>query len=435
LKKIFISIILLAIVGYGLYQANNGFNFERSKKSAQTIASLREKLAETSIKNNAFVANKNMNVYQIADSFNGDYKARQNVLKRSSDVRGVYLTQLIANASSQDLNAQSILSNVKNLLRETELNAVVIDVKSTDNFQLSDSLKDLINKLHQDNIWVIARFVTFRDSSLINKKPELYIKDNNGNLWKDSKGYYWLDPASSQVQKYLIDLSYKIIDFGFDEIQFDYMRFPVNSDNIVYPFYNNKIEKREIIREFCLKLRNNLRDYKKSIIISVDLFGEVALHPLSLNIGQDLADFVDVFDYISFMIYPSHFFSGFSVNKDLKRNLPALYFPYESDNIFSVVSNNPYDVVYRSLLSANDYIPLFYSEKKYQPQCLGKNNFPLFCPQAKIRPWLQDFNLKIDSDRGISYDYQKVKSEIKASKDAGPFGWLLWNPANFYSIH
>ena len=133
------------------------------------------------------------------------------------------------------------------------------------------------------------------------------------------------------------------------------------------------------------------------------------------------------------MIYPSHFFGGFSIGKDLERNLPAVYFPYEDEDISKVVSNNPYDVIYRSLLSGSDYISLFYSQKDSQPQCLGSDNSFLFCSQAQIRPWLQDFDLKVDSDRGIFYDSQKVMDQIKASKDAGASGWLLWNPSNVYT--
>jgi len=287
--------------------------------------------------------------------------------------------------------------------------------------------------LHQEGVWVIARLVAFRDSSLVEERPDLYIKNQEGDLWEDEKGYHWFDPASSQVQKYLIGLCYEIIDFGFDEIQLDYIRFPIKDDEAVYPFYDNLEEKSDIIRDFCLKVRNNLRFYKSDIVLSVDLFGEVAVSSSSPSIGQNLVDFVDIFDYISFMLYPSHFFSGFSVKEDLERNLPAAYFPYEDEDISKVVSSNPYDIIYRSLLSASDYISLFYSQKDLQPQCLGKDNSFLFCSQAQIRPWLQDFNLKVDSDRGILYDSQKVISQIQASEDSGSSGWLLWNPSNIYT--
>ena len=427
---VFIGIFL---AGCQFYRINQEGQIAELKEKEEIIKNLQEELAELTIKNNAFVAGAEFDFTEAVENFNEDYKTRKEILEYSNNIKGVYITKLIANADPQDLNARNVLENIKNLLHETELNAVVIDVKETDGFELSDVLRELIDELHQENIWVIARFVAFRDSSLIEERPDLYIKNKEGNLWSDEKGYYWLDPASSQVQKYLIDLSYKVIDFGFDEIQFDYIRFPVGNNEVVYPFYNNSKEKREIIRNFCLKVRNNLRNYKSDIVLSVDLFGEVAILSSSPSIGQNIADFVDVFDYISFMIYPSHFFGGFSVEKDLEHNLPAVYFPYEDEDISKVVSSNPYNVVYRSLLSGSDYVSLFYFQKNFQPQCLGKNNSFLFCSQSKIRPWLQDFDLKIDSDRGIFYDPQKVMSQIKAAEDAGASGWLLWNPSNVYT--
>ena len=432
-KTLYVFICIgIFLIGYRFFQTNQESHLFKLKLREDIIIGLQEELAESAIKNKALVL-EGLDSAEIAQGFNQDYQIRKEVLERSDDIKGVYVTSIIANAKSYDVGARSVLDGIKDLLRDTELNAVVIDVKETGGFELSDVLQELINELHQENIWVIARFVAFRDSSLIQERPDLYIKDEEGNLWSDEKGYHWLDPASSQVQKHLIDLSYQVIDFGFDEIQFDYIRFPVENNGAVYPFYNDPEEKSEIIRDFCLKVRNNLRDYEPNIVLSVDLFGEVALLSSSANIGQSLADFVDVFDYISFMIYPSHFFGGFSIDKDSERNLPAIYFPYDSEDISKVVSSNPYNVVYRSLLSGSDYISLFYSQKDFQPQCLGKDNSFLFCSQAKIRPWLQDFDLKVDSDRGIFYDAQKIMSQIQASEDAGASGWLLWDPSNTYT--
>jgi len=435
MKKIFNLIIFIGLFLFGflLYWVNSNFqDFELEK--TEVIKNLQEELAESSIKNNELIAGFKLDSVENVKSFNEDHKIREDVLERSSNIKGVYITKLIANAGPQDLNARKVLDNIKNILRETDLNAVVIDVKETDGFKLSDSLLELINELHQENIWVIARFVNFRDSSLIEERPDLYIKDKEGELWGDDKGYHWLDPASSQVQEYLIDLCYEVIDFGFDEIQFDYIRFPVKSNEAVYPFYDNVTEKREVIRNFSLKLRNNLRGYKSGIVLSVDLFGEVAVLSFSASIGQSLEDFVDVFDYISFMSYPSHFFNGFLVGQDLKNNLPAIYIPYENEDLSKVVSNNPYDVIYRSILSGANYISSFYSQNDFQPQCLGRDGSLMFCPSAKIRPWLQDFNLKVDSDRGIFYDVEKIKSQTQASEDAGASGWLLWNPSNVYTV-
>ena len=436
--KILFKIILPAFifigfffVGYEFYQINQELRILKLEKTEiekiveEKIKNLKEKLAEEEIKSKEPVGKTELNPVEIAKKFNEEYSIRKRVLELSSNVKGVYITKLIANAGTQDLNAKKVLEDIKTFIYETELNAVVIDVKEVDGFELSNSLRKLIDELHQENIWVIARFVAFRDSYLIKERPELYLKNKDNGLWRDETGYYWLDPASSQVQKYLLDLCYKVIDFEFDEIQFDYVRFPVKDNSAVYPIYNRNIKKQEVIRDFYLKIRNNLRDYKSDIVLSIDLFGETATRSVSSEIGQALADVVDVFDYVSFMLYPSHFFNGFATGE--------VYFPYEDKDITKVVSNNPYEIILRSIFSGSDYLSSFYSQNELQPQCPGNGFSFLFCPQPKIRPWLQDFNLKFDTERGIFYDAEKVKAQIKAVEDSGASGWLLWNSSNIYT--
>jgi hypothetical protein len=444
--KTLLNIILLGFIFVGIsfgawefYQINQELQIAESEKideqkiTEEKIKNLKEKLAEEAITNKKLAENTEFNPVEIAKNFNKEYDSRKKALELSNNVKGVYVTKLIANYWNRDFHAGKILQDIRDLIKETELNAVVIDVKEVDGFEMSDSLRKLIDELHQENVWVIARFVCFRDSSLTQHKPELYLKNKDNSLWKDENGYHWLDPASSQVQKYLIDLSYEVIDFEFDELQFDYIRFPDKDKNVVYPFYNRDVKKEEAIRGFYLKIRNNLRAYKPDIILSVDLFGETATRSVSPAIGQNLNDAVDIFDYVSFMIYPSHFFDGFVIEEDSKRALPGIYLPYENADITKVVSSNPYDVILRSIFSGSDYLSSFYSQNEFQPQCLGNEFSFLFCPKARIRPWLQDFNLKVDTSRDIFYNVEKVKAQIKAAEDAGASGWLLWSPSNVYT--
>ena len=242
-----------------IFQANKLEKIENQKFAEEKIKNLKEDLAEEAIKNREPAEKAELNFVEITKKFNKEYNTRKKALELSSNVKGVYITKIIANAGPRDFVARKILQDIKNLIDETEINAVVIDVKEVDGFQLSDSLQELINDLHQENIWVIARFVSFRDSALIEEKPELYLKNKDGNLWIDENGFCWLDPASSQVQKYLIDLTYEVIDFGFDEIQFDYTRFPARDKEVVYPFYNkNTKQKQEVIRDFYLKIRSKI---------------------------------------------------------------------------------------------------------------------------------------------------------------------------------
>ena len=334
--------------------------------------------------------------------------------QRSQNVKGLYMNEFVANSKS--LAGTKIRQDINSLLYETQLNAIVIDVKEAHGPYLPYSLKPLIKELKERDIWIIARIVVFRDSSLIDEKPDLYLKTKDGDFWQDQSGEYWLDPASPEVEKYITEFSKKVIDFGFDELQFDYIRFPSDGDleNIVYPFYDKKKEKWEVIREFMQNISRQLRKYQTKIILSADLFGLVAVHHNELGIGQRLEDAAEFFDYISPMLYPSHFYGGFKVKKDESRKLPALYFPYESEDISQVVSNHPYEVVFRSIFSARDY----FSELDFK---------------TEIRPWLQDFSLKKDSERGIHYDVEKIQLQIEAAEAAGASGWLLWSPANIYT--
>jgi len=404
---------------------------------------------------------------------------KQEALEKSNNVKGVYLTAFTA--GSRHLEAERLRNDIKKLLKETELTAVVIDVKEVEGPSFSESLRLFIEELHQNNIWVIARIVAFRDFSLIKRNPEWYLKTKKGDLWQDEAGYYWLDPACPEAQNYLLEISKKAIDFSFDEIQFDYLRFPDRGDleNIVYPFSGIERGKNKIINDFYLKLCNDLRNYKTDIILSIDLFGLIAQNFNIPGIGQNLADTTGFFDYVSPMLYPSHYFQGFAVTSDSKRGLSPLYFPYIDEDIEKVVSNHPYEVVSRSIFQISDYIR---AKREYMVQAsqarpgsyiallkpnttrnilaasghsvfsLLKNFFdryvlfldsldPVRCSlsngagrvDTKIRPWLQDFDLKFDKDRGIYYDENKIRAQINAAESSGASGWLLWNSSNIYT--
>ncbi len=340
-------------------------------------------------------------------------QSRQEQIYSSKKIKGVYMTGFIA--MGQSSAALNLRDSIVDMIASAELNGLVIDVKESDGPYNLDYFKDFISELHQKNIWSIARIVAFADSSLLDSNPELYCKGIAGTIWQDSGGRYWLDPGNEKVQDYIIDFSKKVIDAGFNELQFDYVRFPAEGDlkDLVCNASSQK-DKTEIISEFFSKLSSELRNYKPDIILSADLFGLTAIQLALPEIGQDIKPAAQYFDYLSFMVYPSHFYGGFQVPEDTVRNLPALSFPYESADISEIAVNHPYDVVYRSLLRASDYISQ-----------IGV--------RARIRPWLQDFNLKFDRDRGIVYDVAQVKAQIQAAEDAGSSGWLFWNPSNIYT--
>lgn len=330
-----------------------------------------------------------------------------------SQVKGVYINQFVAN--SQTPYAKTARENIKKMLQETELNGAVIDIKENTGVSLTNPLKVFIDELHQDNVWVIARICVFRDSSLREVKPEWYLKDpvatSSDNIWRDSSDISWLDASNTDVHQYIIDFSKKAIDFGFDELQFDYIRYPDNYKAIT------GVEKTRIIGNFFSELSEPLKIYKPSIVLSADLFGYLATQYQAFDIGQRLFDAGKYFDYLSFMLYPSHFYGGLSIDYDTKRGLPALKLIYKDETSTStdnLVSNNPYPVILRSVLSSIDYLSLYGLK-------------------AKVRPWLQDFNLTYDVSRGIIYDAPKIKAQIQGAEDGGASGWLLWNSANIYT--
>ena len=151
-------------------------------------------------------------------------------------------------------------------------------------------------------------------------------------------------------------------------------------------------------------MSNELRAYKSDIKLSVDLFGYVTQRP-ELSIGQALEDAVPHMDYISPMVYPSHYYSGFGVKKDQKRGLPAVSLSREGANA------DPGTVVHRSLLTATDTIARVTTTLR----------------RAKLRPWLQDFSL------GFPYGKKEIAAQIDAAERASGAGWLLWNAGNTYT--
>ncbi|MBI4132831.1 MAG: hypothetical protein HY473_01965 [Candidatus Sungbacteria bacterium] len=373
--------------------------------------------------------------------------------ERSRHVKGVYMTSAVANDLGRP--ATKLRNDIIALVDETNLNAVVIDVKETTGGAIiTDGLKNLVQTLHQKGIWVIARQVVFKDDSQEKNHPGWYLRrsdarlpDGQGAIWRDNRRGSWLDPASPEVWQYQLDVAKRASDAGFDEIQFDYIRFPSDGDvrAIVYPVYDPKRPKYEVLREFFAYLHNGLKRHRPDLILSADLFGYVALQQQDLGIGQRLQDIGENFDYVSLMVYPSHYYAGFQVSKDAARNLPALYYPYRSASSTQTATAHPYEVVYRSLLIAQDILEGRVATRTDQAgqsasglDKVATSSIPSISPvspvrRARLRPWLQDFNLGVDTSRGIYYDAKKVRAQIEAAEAAGASGWLLWNAENIYT--
>ncbi len=333
-----------------------------------------------------------------------------------SIIKAVYITGWSA-------GSEKYLNYLENIFKTTQINAVVIDIKDYSGIisyttkakkaqeynayqnQIPD-IETLITRLHNQKIYVIGRIVVFEDPLLAKNRPDLAIYDTQKTsdplkpiAWENNNGLAWVDPASKEVWDYNIEIAKDALSYGFDEINFDYIRFPSDGQesNMGFPFWDQKTPKNFVIKKFFQTLRNSLPD----AVISADIFGQVTTNTDDMGIGQILEDSLAYFDYIYPMIYPSHYATGFMGYQN-----PA---------------DHPYQIIKNAMDSAINRINV-YSKIYSKPDT--KINV------AKIRPWLQDFNL------GANYNKDMVTQEIKAVSDAygADFkGYLLWNASNIYT--
>lgn len=291
---------------------------------------------------------------------------------------------------------------------DTEVNAIVIDIKDGDVY-IDDYIKNLVVELHKKNIYAIARIVLFQDSSQIKIHPDWYFKNLDGSLWRDNRGWYWLNPAERGSWAYNLEISKAAVRAGFDELNFDYIRYPAfkKEDDVAFPPQNEIIVKSNVINSFASYLTSELKKYDSEIILSVDLFAYNMLKNDDLGIGQKFTEIYDYFDYISPMIYPSHYTSG-----NFGFENPAEY-PYEV--VLGTIEKGKKQLWEKSTAEVGTTTPALVN--------------PIFKKHLKkLRPWLQDFNI------GAVYNGDMIRKEIQAVYDAGlTSGWLLWNPRNVYT--
>jgi hypothetical protein len=288
------------------------------------------------------------------------------------------------------------VNRVIDLIDRTELNAVVIDIKEGGVYYdtqvkffkdagVVDSTYDpaaVIKKFHEHGIYVIARQVIFNDPLVAKTYPDLAVKDTSGGIWKGADGNPWVNPFQQGLWQPNIDLSLEAIGLGFDEVQYDYVRFPSDGDLSTADFGPNWSEDARVgaIHDFLKMAHHQIQPTGAKL--SADVFGIVAVYPDDQGIGQRLVDLAPVVDYLCPMVYPSHF-------------------DPTSIDVGGEPNDHPYETVSLALTTLAKRIPGM---------------------ELKIRPWLQDFTLS-----GMSaYGAQQVDDQIKAAEETGS-GWLLWN--------
>lgn len=295
---------------------------------------------------------------------------------------------------------------LQHLIDATGMNALVIDLKSTRGdiafrsqsplakavgAQRVRTLKDLpvfLTELKRQGVYTIARIAVFKDGHLANNRRDLAVHTLDGYLWKDREKISWVDPFNPEVWDYNISIAKEAAAMGFDEIQFDYVRFPAKSD-LMFSRENNGKNRVAAINGFLQRAKQQLASYP--VMTSANIFGYICWKHKDQKIGQRLVDLAKYVDYLSPMLYPSGFPHG----------VPGYKNPVE----------NPYEVIAHSLQKASELTGL---------------------PAVRFRPWLQAFRDYAFDRR--SFTAEDVHAQINASDASGSHGWMLWNAASRFSL-
>ena len=330
-------------------------------------------------------------------------------------IHGIYISGPIAGTGLMD--------DFIRMADETELNAFVIDIKNdsgevtfhmdTQTVQEIDSdinyipdLEALITTCKEHNIYLIARIVAFKDPYLAQAKPELALKKTDGSIFYDNSGLAWVNPYEQGVWDYLMEIAAESARLGFDEIQFDYVRFSTDRgmQDVDFGLNAAQTDKTEIITEFMKYAHNTLSPL--SVKVSADVFGTIIDNSYDQSIvGQDYFSLASHADVICPMVYPSHYGPGV----------------YQ----IPVPDAAPYDTVFAAMTasrkSMNEYDSGFISSLDTRGETAS----------ASVRPWLQAFTASWVNGY-IPYTPEEVRAQIQAVYDAGYHEWILWNASVKY---
>lgn len=313
--------------------------------------------------------------------------------------KALYLSYWAADSSDRR-------NQLQQLIGETGMNALVIDLKSSRGdiaFRSQSSLaravgaqkvrtlKDLpefLSELKRQGIYTIGRIVVFKDAALSKHRRDLAVYTLDGYLWEDREKISWADPFNSEVWDYNINIAKEAAALGFDEIQFDYIRFPAKSD-LIFSQENTGENRVAAINGFLQRAKQQLAEYP--VMTSANIFGYICWKHKDQKIGQRLVDLAEHVDYLSPMLYPSGFPHG----------VPGYKNPVE----------HSYEVIAHSLEKAGELTGL---------------------PSVRFRPWLQAFRDYAFDRR--SFTANEIHAQINASDASGSHGWMLWNAASRFSL-
>lgn len=388
-----------------------------------------------------------------AETGNGETEAQEETVTEpfaeKVRVKGIYVTGAMAGTSNMD--------NLIDLVDRTELNTMVIDVKNDEGRVVYDmdsafvreigavkeyvsDMPGLIRKCKEHGIYLIARIVAFKDPFLAENRQDLALTDKNGNIFRDKSGLAWVNPYKREVWDYLLEIARQAASVGFDEIQFDYIRFSTDAGMSKVDFGEDALEqdKEDVITEFTIYAAQELHDM--GVPLSADVYGVIIDSKLDASIvGQNYYEMAKHLDYISPMVYPSHYGPG---------NLGL-----------AVPDAQPYETIFRSMktsrkvlagmgreeedmqVSGNDVSGNSISGNSISENSASGNSMDAADPKdlvpnqeirADVRPWLQDFTATWVKGH-IRYGPEEIRAQIQAVYDAGYEEWILWNASNRYT--
>jgi hypothetical protein len=309
--------------------------------------------------------------------------------KENDQIRGIYLNGYLFNNPSKRESIEKILTN-------TDVNTLVIDVKTDNGHILFDTEIDEVIYLNNErvkftkndlqelreikDIYLVGRLVVFQDPLFAKVFPDEAVFDSRLNKPYSQNGQFFLDPSSKKAQDYIINIAIESCRLGFDEIQYDYIRYPDSSSKFMQFDTKNDFENRvNNINSFLSKSRQLL--HSEGCLLSADTFGFILTNKQDGGIGQNLETIVENVDFISPMVYPSHYTNG--------------SFGYQNPN------KHPYEVITAALTDALD-------------RGVDKD---------KIRPFLQ----------GFWHSNEDIRNNIKAASDL-EMDWLIWNILSVYEL-
>ena len=315
----------------------------------------------------------------------------------TATLRGVHFTGWAAGVTK-------VRRRFRDEMKAAGFNAVVIALKDYDgalfvkNVPLSlqthayvNAIPDLpgtVMDFKEQGIYTIARIAVFKDDHLARARPDLAVHSPDGRIWANDHGTAWTDPYQREVWEYVLDIASRAALAGFDEIQFDYIRFPSDGKTRQCRYSRKDHSARTAsaaLRDFLMLAQTRLKPL--GVKLSICTFGLTTSVDNGMGIGQTLDQMADLVDFASPMMYPSHYIKGQYGLKNPNRS--------------------PYETIRHGIQDA-----------------LGR----LGGKPDQLRPYLQDFSML-----HVHYTPAHVRAQIRAAEELGVRGWILWNPQNRYN--